>query len=139
MFSVAVRGAVPVLAVALNAIFDAILYVPMGTGGIPLATSISSIITFLVLIWLLEREMGGLHRDQLIDGAARSLVASGVSVLLGWETWTVLDDWLGRSTIAQIVSVGGAIAAATAAYLAAARAFEMPELAALSRLRRPLR
>ena len=73
-----------------------------------------------------------------VDGAARSLIASGVSVLLAWSTWTVLDDWLGRSTIAQIVTVGAAIAAAAAAYLAAAQAFEMPELAALSRLRRPL-
>ena len=94
--------------------------------------------TFLVLAWLLEREMGGLRREQVVDGAARSLIASGVSVLLAWSTWTVLDDWLGRSTIAQIVSVGAAIAAAAAAYLAAAQAFEMPELAALSRLRRPL-
>ena len=131
--------AVAGMGVLLNLVFDAILYMPMGTGGIPLATSISSIVTFLVLVWLLEREMGGLHREQVVDGAARSLVASGVSVLLAWATWTVLDDWLGRSTIAQIVCVGLAISAAAAAYLAAAQAFEMPELAALSRLRRPLR
>jgi putative peptidoglycan lipid II flippase len=131
--------AVAGLGVLLNLVLDAILYTPLGTGGIPLATSISSIVTFLVLAWLLEREMAGLHREQVVDGAARSLVASGISVLLAWTTWTILDDWLGRSTIAQIVSVGLAIAAAAGAYLAAAQAFEMPELAALSRLRRPLR
>lgn len=131
--------AVAGLGVALNAILDAIFYVPLGIGGIPLATSLSSIVTLLVLLYLLEREMGGVHVDRVIDGASRSLVGSGVSVLLAWSTWTVLDDWLGRSTAAQIVSVGGAIAAAAAAYLAAARAFEMPELTALSRLRRPLR
>ena len=71
--------------------------------------------------------MGGLHRGRLIDGAVRSAVASCVSVLLAWCTWHLLDDWLGRSTIAQIVSVGGAIVAATLAYLAAAQAFEMPD------------
>jgi putative peptidoglycan lipid II flippase len=131
--------AVAGLGVLLNLVLDAILYTPLGTGGIPLATSISSIVTFLVLVYLLERELEGLHREWLVDGAARSIVASGISVLLAWCVWTVLDDALGRSTVAQVVSVGSAIAAATAAYLAAAHAFEMPELTALSRLRRPLR
>jgi putative peptidoglycan lipid II flippase len=129
---------VAALGVLLNAGLNAILYQPLGTGGIPLATSITSIVTFLVLVWMLEREIGGLHRDEVFDGAARSLVATAVSVLLAWSTWTVLDDWLGRGTLAQIVSVGGAILAGTLAYLAAAQAFEMPELTALSRLRRPL-
>ena len=93
----------------------------MTTAGIPLATSITSIVTFAVLMWLLEREMGGLYRGWLVDGAARMLVASGVSVLLAWCTWSVLDDWLGRSTIAQVASVGGSMIAGLVAYLAAAR------------------
>ena len=33
---------------------------PGGHGRIPLGTSIASIVTFLVLLWLLERELGGL-------------------------------------------------------------------------------
>jgi hypothetical protein len=74
----------------------------------------------------------------VIDGVVRSLVASGVSAAFAWSTWRVLDDLLGRSTLAQIVSVGGAMIAAAAGYLAAAQAFEMRELGALSRLRRPL-
>jgi putative peptidoglycan lipid II flippase len=127
------------LGVLLNVALNAILYQPLGTGGIPLATSISSIVTFLVLQWLLERELGGLHRAWLVDGMARSLVASAISALLAWSTWRVLDDALGRGTLAQIVSVGAAIAAGSLAYLAAAQAFEMPELRALSRLTRPLR
>jgi putative peptidoglycan lipid II flippase len=131
--------AVAGLGVVLNVILNAILYQPLGTGGIPLATSISSIATFLVLQWLLERELGGLHRAWLLDGMARSLVASAVSALLAWSTWRVLDDALGRGAVAQIVSVGAAIAAGALAYLAAAQAFGMPELRALSRLTRPLR
>jgi putative peptidoglycan lipid II flippase len=131
--------AVAALGVVLSTILYAALYIPVGTGGIPLGTSIGSIVTFLVLLWLLERELGGLHRAWVVDGVARSVVASAVSLLLAWCTWTVLDDALGRSTVAQIVSVGTAIAAAVAAYLAAAQALEMRELAALSRLTRPLR
>jgi putative peptidoglycan lipid II flippase len=58
-------------------------------------------------------------------------------VLLGWEVWHVIDGALGRSLGAQLLSVGAAVAAATAAYLAAAQAFEMRELRALGQLRRP--
>ena len=124
--------------VVLNTALNAALYQPLGTGGIPLATSLSSAITLGMLLYLLERELGGLHRAWVADGAARSLVASGVSVLLAWASWRVLDDALGRSLGAQVVSMGVALAAAAAAYLAAAQAFEMGELRALARLRRPL-
>ena len=127
------------LGVLLNVVLDAILYRPLGTGGIPLATSISSIVTFLVLLWFLERQLGGLHRAWVIDGFVRSALASVVSVLLGWCVWTVLDDLLGRGTAAQIVSVGGSMLAALVAYLAAAQALEMRELTTLGRLWRPLR
>jgi putative peptidoglycan lipid II flippase len=129
---------VAALGVAVNVALNAALYQPLGVGGIPLATSITSIVTFLVLLRLLDRELGGLHGAWLLDGVLRSLAAAGVSVLLAWASWRVLDDALGRSLGAQIVSMGVAVAAATAGVLAAAQAFEMPELRALSRLRRPL-
>ena len=38
---------VAALGVVLNLVLDAILYKPMGTNGIPLSTSISSVVTFL--------------------------------------------------------------------------------------------
>jgi putative peptidoglycan lipid II flippase len=129
---------VAALGVVVNVALNAALYRPLGVGGIPLATSITSVVTFLLLLRLLDRELGGLHGPWLLDGVARSLAAAGVSVLLGWASWRVLDDALGRSLGAQVVSVGAAVAAAMASHLAAAQAFEMPELRALSRLRRPL-
>ena len=130
---------VAVLGVVLNAALNAAFYKPLGTGGIPLSTSISSAVTFAVMLYLLERELGGLHGAWVVDGAMRSLVASAVSVLLAWSSWRVLDDALGRSVGAQLVSMGVAVTAATFAYVAAAQAFQMPELSALSRLGRPLR
>ena len=123
--------------VVLNVVLDAAFYKPLGTGGIPLSTSISSIITFLVLVWLLERELGGLHRAWILHGVARSLVASGVSVLFAWSVWRTLDDALGRSTIAQIVTMSLTLAASAAGVLATAFALDMHELKALAQLRRP--
>ena len=91
------------------------------------------------MLYLLERELGGVHLTWLVDGALRGLVASLVSALLAWSSWKVLDDALGQSFLAQLVSMTAALAAATLAYGAAAHAFEMPELRQLSRLGRPLR
>lgn len=127
------------LAVVLNTVLDAILYVPLGTGGIPLATSITSAVTLGVLMLLLSRRLGGLHGAWIRDGILRCTVASGISAVLAWSTWTVLDQALGRSTVAQIVAMTGAVAASGLAYVAAARAFELQELRVLGRLARPLR
>jgi putative peptidoglycan lipid II flippase len=129
---------VAAVGVVLNLALNAALYQPLGVGGIPLSTSISSVITFLMLVWLLERELGGLHRAWILDGVARSLVASGVSVLFAWTVWSTIDGALGRGPAAQLLAMGAALAASAAGYLAAAHAFEMRELQVLSRLRRPL-
>ena len=127
---------VAALGVVLNIALDAAFYRPLGTGGIPLSTSISSIVTFLLLAWLLERELGGMHRAWILDGVARSAVASGVSVLFAWAVWYSLDGALGRGALAQILTMGVTLAAAIAGHLAAAQAFEMHELQALGQLRR---
>lgn len=130
---------VAALGVVINVVLDAVFYIPMGTGGIPLATSIASAVTFYVLLVMLSRELGGLHEAWLWDGVLRSAVGAAVAGLLAWCTWRVLHDALGVSTLAQIVSVGMALAASGIAYAAAARAFELDELSELARLARPLR
>ncbi len=127
---------VAAVGVVLNIALDAVFYGPIGVGGIPLSTSISSIVTFLMLVWLLERELGGMHRAWILDGVARSLVASGVSIAFAWSVWHTLDGALGRSLPAQLVSMSLALAASAAGHLAAAQAFEMHELRALRQLRR---
>lgn len=122
---------VTLLGVGLNAACDAILYRPLGVAGIALATSISSAITCLVLIAVLERRLGGLHRARILGGVGRGIVASGVSAVLGWIVWEMLDAALGRALGAQIIAMGGAVVVAAAVYLSAARALGMNELSAL--------
>lgn len=131
--------AVAALGVALNVVLDALLYQPLGIAGIPLATSIVSLVTFLVLLWMLGRELGGLEGEWVLDGFLRSFMASAAFALLAWGFWTVLDDALGRGFLGQVIAVGGGAAAGALAYVAAAQAFDMPELRSVARLRRPLR
>lgn len=125
--------------VVLNALLDLVLYRPLGVGGIPLATSIVSLVTFLALAWLLADRIGGLRAPFVLDGFGRCLVASAISALLAWSSWQVLDETLGRSFPAQALSLGVALAGAALAYAAACRAFWVPELERLGRLLRPLR
>ena len=115
---------------ALNAIGDAIFFKPFGVGGIPLSTSITSFVTFMLLLHFLSKRTGGLDLRFVADGFMKSLGAAAFGGLLAWASWRVLDDWLGSSFIAQLISVGIGGLACIAAYLAMAQALRMPELAA---------
>ncbi len=125
--------------VVLNAVLDLVLIIPLGTGGIPLATSIASFVSFLALLVLLAREIDGIDFRAIVDGFVRTVVAS--AFLAGWAfgLWHALDGALGRSLIAQLVSVGAAMATGTVAYLAACRGLNMREIAVLGQLRSKLR
>jgi putative peptidoglycan lipid II flippase len=126
-------------AMVLNAVLDAALYIPLGTAGIPLATSIASLASFLALVWYLRREIGGIGGKRVLDGVLRATVASALLGAFAWCIWRVLDDALGRGLLGQALSMTAALAGALAAYFAAAFALRMPELGALARLARPLR
>jgi putative peptidoglycan lipid II flippase len=126
--------AVAGIGVVLNAVLDALLYQPMGVGGIPLSTSITSLATFLVLLYYLSDRTGGLDLRFVAEGFVQALLAAVAAGFLAWLTWRVLDDALGRSLIAQMVSVGAAAAATVLAIVAAARAMNMPEMTAIVRV-----
>jgi len=125
--------------VALNLVLDLALYQPLGVAGIPLATSVTSLMTFSVLIWLLGRELGGIRGGWVLDGFVRSLVASAIGAVLAWATWTLVSDGLGTGFPGDAVGLLLAGAAGVLAYAAAAHAFEMPELRSVGRVLRPLR
>ncbi len=123
----------------LNVVLDAILYRPMGTGGIPLATSIASFAGFVALGILLRRELGGLNVRFLVDGFVKTAVATIWLGALAFGTWHLLDEALGRSTVAQLVSMGSASLAGVIAFLSAAKGLALPETRVLARIVRSVR
>jgi putative peptidoglycan lipid II flippase len=130
---------VALFGVALNAGLDAALYQPLGVAGIPLATSISSASTCLILVVLLQRRIGGLHVRSIVAAVVRIALFSAVAALLGWTIWTALDQSVGDSLAGQVVSVSLAAAGAAVAYLVAAWIFKADELSTFARAneRRP--
>jgi putative peptidoglycan lipid II flippase len=125
--------------VILNAGLDALLYRPLGTKGIPLSTSITSFVTFLALVTLLAREIGGLHGRVVVQGFVRVVACAAAAGLAAWLVWSAVDGVLGRSIVGQFVSVSIALAASAAATLGSARLLDLPERKIVSRLGGSLR
>jgi len=114
----------------LNGALDAALY-RVGVWGIPLATSIVNIAGTVALAVVLRRRLGTLDGATIVRSYLRIALASAVAAGAGYGVWRGLDELLGRSLGAQVVSVGLALAAATGAYLVCARLLGIRELGAL--------
>ena len=119
----------------LNAVLDAAFY-RFGIWGLPLATALVNIAGSAALFVLLRRRLGRLDLRESASAFVRIIAASAVAGVVAYGVWRGLDEELGRSVAAQIVSVGTALLAATAAYGLACRALGVHELQALLSLRR---
>jgi putative peptidoglycan lipid II flippase len=114
----------------LNVALAAALY-RVGIWGIPLATSIANIASTAGLLMLLRRRLGRVNGRELLASSGRILVASVVAGGVAYGVWWPLDQALGQSVGAQVVSVGLAVLASCAAYLVSARLLGIRELGAL--------
>ncbi|MBA3376865.1 MAG: murein biosynthesis integral membrane protein MurJ [Actinobacteria bacterium] len=120
--------------VGLNAALDAVFY-RLGIWGIPLATATVNVLGAVMLLVLMRRRVGLEHVGRTLAVVARIVVAGVAAAASALGVWYSLDDWLGRSTGAQIVSLGVPLVVAGLVYAGAARAFGIHELKALLLLR----
>ena len=107
---------IAVATLALNALLNAVLY-PLGTWAIPLATSLTNVVGTILLLVFLTRRAGSLHVATVAGSVVRIAVGASLAGAAAFAVWYPLDRALGRSTGAQIVSLGAALAAATLVYL----------------------
>jgi putative peptidoglycan lipid II flippase len=112
---------------ALNAGLDAILYKPLGIGGIPLSTAIVSLVTTVALVAVLRRLIGGIDARRTLDAALRIAVASALLALVALGVKALLDGVLSESNVSQLVVIAAAGAAGLAAYAAASAALRIEE------------
>ena len=123
---------------ALNAALDGAFY-RLGTWGIPLSTSLVNIAGTALLLLLLRRRLGRIDFARTADATVRIVIAAAVLAGVSYGVWRGLDEALGRALWAQLISVGTALAAGTAAYLVSCRLLGVRELNALLALRERLR
>src|SRR5215203_2488662 len=120
----------------VDIIFSFALYSPFGVGGVVAATVIATISSVVAQAVILRRQLRGLELARLMATAARVVAAAALLAGVSYLVWDGLDQALGRSTIAQIISLGVALAAGFAAYFGAVLALRVPEARQLTRLAR---
>ena len=92
-----------------------------------------------MLLVALRRRIGRLDLTETIRSFGLVTIASALLGATSYGVWRGLDEALGRSFAGQLVSVGAALIAGGAVYLAACRVLRVHELAALLSLRDRLR
>jgi putative peptidoglycan lipid II flippase len=130
---------VPTAIALVNLALNVVLYVAferLGAWGIPLAISLANVAGVGLLALTLRHRVGSLHLVGTADAFVRALLASAVLAAVAYGVWRGLDEALGRSVAAQLVSVSAALIAGGAAYLVACRLLRVRELSAVLSLRR---
>ena len=111
----------------VNAALAAALYGPLEIAGIVIGTVAGTIVMCVAQGWLLRGELGGVEGARTLASAGRMLLASALLAAVSYGVWYGLDAALGRDFLAQVASVGGAIAAGFAVYGLAVWALRVPE------------
>jgi putative peptidoglycan lipid II flippase len=111
----------------INVAVSGALYGPMGIGGVVLGTVVATAAMTVGQAYFLRRHTGGLQLGTTLAASAKMLVAAALLGGVAYGVWHVLDDALGRRLLAQIVSVGSAIAVGGAVYAAVVLALRIPE------------
>lgn len=114
-----------------------IIFVVMGfgIGGIVFGTAIADMVMAAAQFAMLRRELRGrLELGQTAHAVFMMLVAAAWFGIVSWLVWKGLDWALGRSLPAQIISVGGGLAAGSAAYIHVVLDLRIPEAEQLRRL-----
>jgi putative peptidoglycan lipid II flippase len=129
---------IPTYVAAGNLLFNALLYAVLyrvGVWGIPLAISIANIAGAAALVVLARRRLGGLDLSRTFDAFVRITLASALLGAVAFLVWWPLDHVLGRDLLAQVFSLGSALAAGGAVYLLVCRALRVREIETLLSLR----
>jgi putative peptidoglycan lipid II flippase len=133
------RPWIPTKLAAMNMIVDAIvsiaLYKPLGIAGLVIGTAAANVVMTALQIQRLRTGLNGyLEGAQTVMITARILVATVIMAAVARGVWYALDAGLGRSTPAEIVSVGLACAVACALYGWLALKMRIPEARQIQQL-----
>jgi putative peptidoglycan lipid II flippase len=111
----------------INAGVSAALYSPFGIAGVVLGTVVSTMAMTFGQAAILRHQTGGLELPRTINTTVKVVLASAILGAVAYGTWYALDQALGRSLLAQLISVGSAITLGSAVYAAAVLAMRVPE------------
>ena len=111
----------------VNAIVSLAFAGPLGIGGIILGTIVSNAVLVIAEAVVLRNALGGFEVLETLSGFSAMFLGATILGWLSYYVWAGLDSLLGRSLIAQVISVGTALAVGGAAYLALMLGLRIPE------------
>jgi putative peptidoglycan lipid II flippase len=118
--------------IAINVVLNIMLMEPLQHRGLALATSISSVLNFVLLFEVLRRKIGPMGGRALSRSAGKIFLASLLAALAAFAAAWEVESWLGlTSVVARIAVVGSGLSTAAAVYLAAVFALRIQESAPL--------
>ena len=118
--------------IAINVVLNIMLMEPLQHRGLALATSISSVLNFVLLFEVLRRKIGPMGGRALSRSAGKIFFASLLAALAAFAAAWEVEGWLGlTSVVARTAVVGSGLFAATAVYLVAVFALRIEEGAPL--------
>jgi putative peptidoglycan lipid II flippase len=126
------RPWIPTSLAAMNIVVDIIvsigLYKPLGIAGLIIGTISANVVMTALQFYRLRTGLNGrLEGAQTTMITVRIVIASALLAGVSWAVWRLLDDLLGASLPAQIISVGGAAGAGLLIYIRAVLVMHIPE------------
>ena len=119
---------------AINVGVSVALYEPFGIAGIVVGTAVASAAMTLAQAYYLRIELRGFEVVRTLNAIGRMIVAAAALGGTAYAVWWMLDEALGRSLLAQIVSVGGGLTAGFLIYSGLLLVLRVPEAEQLARL-----
>jgi putative peptidoglycan lipid II flippase len=126
--------ALALFSLVVNVVVSLLTYRPLGIAGVVLGTVSGSVAMTAGQAWLLSRELEGLEAARTSRAVVQILIASAALGGAAYAAWFMLDDVLGRSFVAQAVSVGAALGIGTALYAGLVLVARIPEAEQILRL-----
>ncbi len=138
-FFAAKRPWIPTGLAAMNMVVDAIvsivLYKPLGIAGLVIGTAVANAVMTWLQLDRLRLGLGGrLEGRQTLMITLRILVASAIMAALARGVWAVANSVVGSTLVGQIISVGLALALASALYARLVLLMRIPEARQIEQL-----
>jgi putative peptidoglycan lipid II flippase len=111
----------------INALVSFLLYEPLGVGGVVIGTVAATIFMTVAQAVLLRPDLGGIEGARTLAAALRMTAAAVLLGAAAYGVWSLLDELLGRSLAAQVVSVGAGVSAGALLYGIAVWLMRIPE------------
>ena len=118
----------------LNVVVSLILLGILGIAGIVIGTAVASAAMTVGQAVYLRRELHGFQIDRTLRTSATMLGAAALLAAVSFTTHWLIDESLGRSLPAQLLSVGAGLAAGASVYAGAVLVLRVPEAEQILRI-----